>query len=97
MDPTNRAYGGHVGPVGVGGFAGAAPVIGHGAVGVGAIPLGAITPTGFTAGNPLVITPFHHTPGQYQQLWNYGQPFSPYSYPYGNNPAYSTYGNYPYY
>lgn len=97
MNSQNRAFGGHigsVGPVGAGGFAG----VGHGAVGVGAIPLGAVTPAaGFTAGNPLIITPFHHVPTTHQQHWNYGQTFPSYAQPYGYNPAYSTYGNYPFY
>ncbi|KLV28517.1 hypothetical protein ABW02_01930 [Niallia circulans] len=102
MNTQNRALDRHigpvgpigaVGPVGAGGFAG----VGHGAVGIGAIPLGAVTPSAsFAGGNPLFYTPFHHSPA-IQHHWNYGQHFPSYSQPYGYNPAYSTYGYYPYY
>jgi len=73
----NRAHGvGHVGVPGVPGVFGAGPVGGHGAVGVGATPLGSVTGgTSFTAGNPIIYNPFQQPyPTMYQQ------PFLPNNY-----------------
>ena len=94
MHYRNRAHGAHVVIPGVVG-----PVFGHGAVGIGGVPLGSYAQgTSFTAGNPITMNPFQHIPLSYQQPYYNGYPV-PHSQTFGEFPPIPTLMNnsYPYY